>query len=431
MTTPNGSIVFDASYGSDTQASGLGPATALYGSGATTDGSAVVTGITTTGVTAGDLLWVQTSSGRQFSIIASVDSGTQVTCDDTFSAGLGQTWAIGGKRATWDNSDSRNLFQDAIGWTIETETDQSLTSQITLSGTTSTDSPIRIKSDTAGTIRTITQTINDEVFHGATSHSYYVFTDLKLQCSGSSTGAAIKWDNRVRCVFENCTIGDQTNTFAFAFRRTASSPSLCFVNCIIEYCTSYGIELSNANMQFASMHQCVIRNNAEGIRGIGDNTFYSNCLIYGNTGDGIGNSSNGASKFVNCVIADNGGYGCNQTVAGLSDSVFQGCIFSNNTLGGLAFADQRYLNHAINCSFYNDTATNVNEIDTVTLTADPFTDSATGDYTINETAGGGSTLRSTGITLGSTETRPFRWLDAAASGSGSSSTVHAKFVRLD
>ena len=101
MTTPNGAIVFNATYGSDTQASGLGPATALYGSGATTDGTAVVTGITTTGVTAGDLLWVQTSSGRQFSIIASVDSGAQVTCDDTLSAGLSQTWAIGGKRATW------------------------------------------------------------------------------------------------------------------------------------------------------------------------------------------------------------------------------------------------------------------------------------------------------------------------------------------
>jgi len=102
MTTPNGAIVFNASTGSDSAASGLGPATAVTGSGAsTTAASAVVTGINTTGVTSGDLLWVQSSSGRQFSIIASVDSGTQVTCDDTFANTEGsRTWAIGGKRST-------------------------------------------------------------------------------------------------------------------------------------------------------------------------------------------------------------------------------------------------------------------------------------------------------------------------------------------
>src|SRR6056300_478369 len=102
MTAPNGAIKFNNSTGSDTQSSGLGPAVAVYGSGASTTGaSAVVTGISTTGVSAGDLLWVQSSSGRQFSIIASVDSSTQVTCDDTFdNTESGRTWAIGGKRAS-------------------------------------------------------------------------------------------------------------------------------------------------------------------------------------------------------------------------------------------------------------------------------------------------------------------------------------------
>ena len=136
MTTPNAAIKFNNSTGSDTQSSGLGPAVAVYGSGASTTGaSAVVTGISTTGVSAGDLLWVQSSSGRQFSIIASVDSSTQVTCDDVFAnTESGRTWAIGGKRATFDNSASRRLFSDdcAAGFVIETETDQSLTSTNTI-----------------------------------------------------------------------------------------------------------------------------------------------------------------------------------------------------------------------------------------------------------------------------------------------------------
>lgn len=79
MTTPNGPIVFNNTDGSDTAASGLGPAVALTGNGASTAGSSsVATGISTTGVSSGDLLFVQSSSGRKFSVIASVDSSTQV-----------------------------------------------------------------------------------------------------------------------------------------------------------------------------------------------------------------------------------------------------------------------------------------------------------------------------------------------------------------
>ena len=99
-----GQSYLTSSAGSDTQSSGLGPSTAVYGAGAsTTAASAVVTGIDTTGVSVGDLLWVQSSSDRQFSIIASVDSSTQVTCDDVFANTESlRTWAVGGKRATFD-----------------------------------------------------------------------------------------------------------------------------------------------------------------------------------------------------------------------------------------------------------------------------------------------------------------------------------------
>lgn len=102
MTALNSAILFNSTSGSDTAASGVGPATAVTGSGAsTTASSAVVTGISTTGVSSGDLLFVQSSSGRKFSVIASVDSSTQVTCDDVFAnTESGRSWAIGGKRAT-------------------------------------------------------------------------------------------------------------------------------------------------------------------------------------------------------------------------------------------------------------------------------------------------------------------------------------------
>ncbi len=120
MTAPNGPLLFNSSTGSDTAASGLGPASALSGAGAsTTAASAVVTGITTTGVTAGDMLWVDSTSGRRFSIIASVDSGTQVTCDDVFdNTEASRAWGIGGKRRSLAGScqslDSAGLDFDGL-----------------------------------------------------------------------------------------------------------------------------------------------------------------------------------------------------------------------------------------------------------------------------------------------------------------------------
>ena len=214
MTTPNGAIVFNASSGSDTAASGLGPATAQTGSGASTDGTAVVTGIATTGVSAGDLLWVQTASGRQFSIIASVDSSTQVTCDDTFALGSGQTWAIGGKRATFDNSDSRQLFQDVKpAMIIETESDQSVTSMISILNVSGSDSlgSITLRGDSAATKRVFDCSALDSCIGGNGDWSRWRFENLKFTNSypSTKTGAAagIKYRGST-FVCMNCIFGE-------------------------------------------------------------------------------------------------------------------------------------------------------------------------------------------------------------------------------
>ena len=78
MTAPNGPILFNSSTGSDSNASGLGPASAVVGSSAELDGTATVDvsydGMDLSGISAGDLLFCETSSGRKFSIIASVDT---------------------------------------------------------------------------------------------------------------------------------------------------------------------------------------------------------------------------------------------------------------------------------------------------------------------------------------------------------------------
>lgn len=453
MTTPNGAIVFNATSGSDTAASGLGPATALTGSGATTDGTAVVTGISTTGASAGDLLWVQSASGRQFSIIASVDSSTQVTCDDTFAAGLGQTWAIGGKRATWDNSDSRNLFvSDAkAGFIIETETNQSLTSSITYSTEGRNDTGfIHVRGASAVSHPVIDLNVTSGHFQGASNVSMnWSFTNLQFTNSAASTTSsciAISFRDGGRYLITNCIFGDQTNTlYAGISVYSGGSAQFLVVDCEFKYlargaygtssptksrdatyinCTSH----HNGNFGFNtvaldSLINCIAHDNtgpgflleqhASNVEGCS----MVNCVAYNNTGDGLEIEANhGAASVTNCIFVNNGGYGIEKLTTS-SDITLTYNYFNNN-------------------AFYNNTSGEVSSNITagpdghITLTADPFTDAAAADFSINSDAGGGSTLRSTAITLGSTETRPFRWLDTSTGGgaAGSSRLVNGGLV---
>jgi hypothetical protein len=433
MTTPNGAIVFHATSGSDTQASGLGPSTAVYGSGASTDGTAVVTGITTTGVSAGDLLWVQTASGRQFSIIASVDSSTQVTCDDTFALGASQTWAIGGKRATLDNSDSRLLFTaDAKpGWTIETETDQSLTSAIAWTADGDSTGCITLKGSDATTLKKINQTANANGIT-LTIANYVAIKDLHIVRSSGSNGYTAIAARGIPMVFENVKIDNSGgNSWNHGITRNGGNPVITMLRVVVTNCVLDGISDAGggvggvvsdsifannggdgvaAGIYALTLSRCLIYGN--GAYGVVSSQYQinvSNCVIHGNTSDGI-NLSGVANSVVGCVLSGNGGYGIN--------------VDSSWALGSVEDFN----------AFYNNTTGEVNNItkgpSDVTLTADPFTDTATDDYTINTTAGGGSTLRSTAITLGSTETRPFRWLDAAAAGVAAVFSYMANFTRL-
>jgi hypothetical protein len=452
MTTPNGAIVFNASTGSDSAASGLGPATAQTGSGASTDGTAVVTGITTTGVSAGDLLWVQTASGRKFSIIASVDSGTQVTCDDTFVLGSGQTWAIGGKRATWDNSDSRRLFtNDAkAGFIIETETDQTLNSPIIYSTEGNNSSGfIHIRGASSVTHPVILQTSNDGHFAGNTNVSTgWSFTNLKFTNSGTTGSGtiAIQFRDGNKYLVTNCIFGDATNTLyaaisvytggggeyvvadcefqylvrgPYATLSPAAARDATYTNCISHNNGNFGFNVASGE----SLINCIAYDNTgpgfllESISSTDGGSAVANCIAYNNTGDGIQiESIHGATTIKNCILVSNGGYGIEKDTR-TADETLTYNYFDNN-------------------AFYGNTSGEVSaNITTLgpnghtTLTADPFTDAAAGDFTINETSGGGADLRTTAVTLGSTETRPFRWLDTSTAG-GATLASDARIERL-
>src|SRR5262245_38170373 len=107
---PLPTILVDSTTGSDTAASGAGPATALTGSAASTsadgltvtlDGSPDLTNVATDGSHA-VFLNDSTAGARNFGKITAKDNVAKtVTVTNAFGASLsGKSWAIGGKRAS-------------------------------------------------------------------------------------------------------------------------------------------------------------------------------------------------------------------------------------------------------------------------------------------------------------------------------------------
>jgi hypothetical protein len=428
MTAPNGAIKFNNSTGHDTQSSGLGPAVAVYGSGAsTTAGSATVTGINTAGVSVGDLLWVQSSSGRQFSIIASINvNGTEVTCDDTFAnTESGRTWAIGGKRATFDNADSRSLFEYyRQGWTVETETDQSLTSTLTWKQNWIGGSPASVLRGANGEIRTINQTVDSPHF-GDNSGSNLSNVVARIENLKFTNSASVKtsassvlyhWYNlTAHYLFTNCIFGDSTNPLYQFHLGGGAKLQGAIYNSVFDSTIGDAIPYASAPENFI-IDSCLFKNCNSGVTQrstsfSGSIPFLKNCIFDGITNSAIEVNSapnqGSQAKIYGCIF-----YNCGagfKTTSSPRPLIVHDCIFVNcttavsigNNYMGNGFAEFR------RNAYYNNTTTFVEQTgldgthyEEITLTADPFVDAANGDFNINNAAGGGAVLRSTSYTLG-------------------------------
>ena len=417
MTAPNGPILFNSSTGSDTAASGLGPATALSGAGAsTTAASAIVTGIVTTGVSAGDLLWVQSSSGRQFSVVASVDSGSQVTCDDVFAnTEASRTWAIGGKRATFDGA--VQIFADWYGgWIVETETDQNVTTDLTANvATGEVNNPVEIRCNN----KTITKAFSSYWTPVLPLPNYSVIKDAVLTTSITNNGLIMNCiGSGEERLIQNVHIDGTLGGGAMAYAAFMSSTAL-FVGCSFKNCTDGFVGFGVGYCQFSD---CLFDSNLNYGANPQHHGGFTNCIFSNNGSHGLVCGSNRHHLVVDCISYGNGGDGFNLG-GGYVDGIvqFKNNIASSNTGYGYNFPTVR-MNPIIASADYNNTAGRVTgyytDIDPITLTADPFTDAANGDFSLNSNAGGGAVLRSASNTIDNTTTYPFNWLTDGSGGGG-------------
>jgi len=163
-------------------------------------------------------------------------------------------------------------------------------------------------------------------------------TSAAMQISGTTMIGCISHDNEVTGI---AVTSNGTLVHCISYNNTGGS--------------SFGFDLFNAN-----------------------GVTMTNCVAYGNGTDGVGSTNALTSpRFINCIAEANGGVGFDLTGM-TSPSVFNNCATFNNTSGSI-------------------TGTPSYNIGFVTGTASFFTNPASGDFSLNTTAGGGAAARAAGL----------------------------------
>lgn len=417
-------ITYNSGTGSDTAASGAGPATALSGTAcAVTSASTTVTitdavslgGVATDGSA---VLYVVTSSGRRFTRISTVSgssgSWTLVVQDSVWSTGTGLTWAIGGKRSTLDHAGSRLLFSaDAKGgWTIVTETDQSLATELACTAVgDDTNGMIIFKGDSASTRRVLTSSVNNVSMLGAglghwrlenfkfTSTATTKTSSYGISCD-SAPGAGNTW------VARNCEFGDSSDKIQSATQRVSTaSAGMVLVDCEVHHTLGIGVgdfagTTANGCYLFGCyVHDCGAAGISFAFQGQGAGNIISNCVIASNAGNGIDLPSSGQMVFVvGSTIHNNTGHGI-----ALGQTAVRGMIVANNNITknggyGISFAAGTavdavtglldFNNYGSSGSSTSNTSGTVSlgTVGVNALAVDPqYTNAGSGDYSLSGT----------------------------------------------
>jgi len=429
MTALNNPIVF-ASSGSDTAASGSERAlgsSVVSGQVQWSSGTNYGTLSTVSGLSVGDLLWSPTSTGRQFNVISLI-VGTTVYFDSNWdSTEYGTAFYVGGKRQTFDNASSRRIFEnDASNWSIETESDQTLTSTIRIKSGGS-DSYIKGTGDN----RVLTQTANEPVFEIDAVTGNVRFENLTFKNSytgGTKTrGHGVEYmastSSSYTLTFSDCVFGDATNDLRVGIDANNYSWSVNVVRCKFTNCFIAIMQTSGGGGVNANIVESVIDSSTnEGLylTGGSDANIHG-CIISNNGGTGIYGTNR--VNVTDSICFNNGGHGMSILGEQLSSTVVN-CVFVNNSALGINSGVSTPMGSIVDCSFFGNTSGQMSlsqtASGTITLTGDPFQNSASGNFQLNQTSGEGQDVRDISVLLDSTTTHPMlRLTNEAAAGGGS------------
>lgn len=428
-------ILINSATGSDSAASGAGPATALTGTSASTDGAGTtvtldgspdLSGVATDG---SHVIYLQdaTAGARNFGKITGKDDGADtVTVANAFSlSASGLTWAIGGKRASLLGTNSSKLLENNSGngdllpgWTVEMESGHTETRASTINcrrDADATDGRITVKG-TAGAatmpILTFSNNGNAIVPRGRA----WSFENFEMQNTHGTKTASIAitpaagQDN----IYKNIRINDATNKFWKGISISSANYGR-IEDCRIENCASHGIDFVAGTIGFRVHNNYVASCGGSGFIA-SSNTDMTGFEAIGNvfafnTGDGLSTSGMTGVGFV-CrplirgnVFHGNGGDGVDIPQTSAQFGIYYGLTIENNqftfngaygiAMGGSGITDAllKYYNVIWrNNNFYSNTSGKYNPttltISTNETTTDPSSGSATAAKDYAGTTGG-------------------------------------------
>lgn len=252
--------------------------------------------------------------------------------------------------------------------------------------------------------------------------NHYCFKNFIMQGATSktldmnATGGVCQYWVFVNCIFQPDT---GSGTKAGNLMRSAY---FVFYECIFRNFSSDGISFYDSPNTFVG---CVFSNN--GRHGIspdsGTTTVYATkCIFAGNASNGI-KTVRGSANF--CTFADNGNGVEATTIADVS-----GCVISGHN-GVSAFGTKKC--RTFNSFFYDNTTDQADigvgfvgaDIRNTTLSTDPFTDSASGDYTILSNS---SAYQGASFVAGYTDYQDAGALQHQDPAGGGGSTVHPLYA---
>ena len=196
---------------------------------------------------------------------------------------------------------------------------------------------------------------------------------------GGATAIGCSIGNAADATIRGCEVTGTTSAGTAAFQFASGSVAKV-IGCTAHDNSVTGFRVTGAS---TTLIDCISETNSgagsEGFEATGDGCLFENCTAYNNGSDGflIGSGAEN-SQCVNCLSVTNGGYGFNAAAA-LADIFLKNCAAYNNTTG----------------TYHTNFDTGLVE-GFVTLTADPFTNGAGQDFSLNATAGGGAAAKAAG-----------------------------------
>jgi hypothetical protein len=376
-------ILVNSATGSDSLASGAGPATAITGTLAVPTGTSVAIadavalgGVATDG-SAVLYLADATAGHRNFDSITAISGSSGawvVTVANGFSTSASNfNWAIGGVRASIGSATSKKLLNnngsagDAMpGWTVQMQSGHSetITAEIdTMRTGDQTNGLITLQGDPAAATRPVlTFSNNGTAFNAWTS--YKLFANFEMQNSNATKTASVAFTGGPDFVtIRNVKIANASNNFWQAINNTAGGWAI--YDCEIGYCSNIGINVNgHITVGNCYIHDCTsdglqvplgttvcpifIGNIFGNNGGCGLNfisfpstyrepTIYSN-TFHNNTGDGLKMQGTGTAmqfalaNITNNIFSNNGSYGLNFSGAGMSNLILAslGTVIRNN-----------------------------------------------------------------------------------------------------